>query len=140
MTEAPENTGTASPVARYKAILRRILETRPSGTRQRLAEALGKNRSFISQISSPSYSTPLPSRYLDRLFEVCHFSAQEREEFLSSYRQAHPHRRAGGPRTPPLRRVTLRVPDLGDPARNQAFDHALEDFAGRIARLATSES
>ena len=32
-------------IAAYKAILRDVLDRRPSGMRQRLAEALGKNRS-----------------------------------------------------------------------------------------------
>jgi hypothetical protein len=37
------------PVRQYKEVLRRILDSRPSGTRQRLAVALGTNRSFVSQ-------------------------------------------------------------------------------------------
>ena len=55
----PEQVSKA--LAEYKTILRRVLDSRPSGTRQRLAEALGKNRSFISQISNPAYSTPIPA-------------------------------------------------------------------------------
>ena len=35
----------------------------PSGTRQRLAAALGKNRSFVTQITSPAYATPIPARH-----------------------------------------------------------------------------
>ena len=38
----------------YKQILAAIIDRRPSGTRQRLADELGKNRSFITQIISPA--------------------------------------------------------------------------------------
>ena len=44
----------SSAVADYKRILQQVLENRPAGTRLRLAEALGKNRSFISQITNPN--------------------------------------------------------------------------------------
>ena len=43
----------------YKQLLRSILNQRPSGTRLRLAEKLGKNRSFVSQFSNPFYKTPI---------------------------------------------------------------------------------
>ena len=43
-----------SNVADYKAILRRVLDNRPSGTRLKLAAALGKNRSFVTQITNPA--------------------------------------------------------------------------------------
>ena len=55
----------------------RVLDRRPSGTRQRLADALGKNRSFVSQITNPAYQTPIPAQHFDPIFEICHFSAQE---------------------------------------------------------------
>ena len=42
----------------YKTILAQIIDNRPSGTRQRLAAALGKHRSFVTQVTSPAYSTP----------------------------------------------------------------------------------
>ena len=38
----------AGIVADYKRILAKVLDNRPSGTRQKLATALGKNRSFVS--------------------------------------------------------------------------------------------
>ena len=138
MDEPGERAAREKAVARYKEILRHILDSRPSGTRLRLAEALGKNRSFISQVSSPAYATPLPAQYLDQMFELCHFSPQERQEFLHAYREAHPRGRGGRAKVSVSRRLTLRVPDFGDPVRNQAFDHSLEDFADRIARLVAS--
>ena len=84
MDDRPEVTSDEA-VARYKAILQRVMENRPSGTRQRLAGALGKNRSFVSQIANPAYSTPIPAGHLDTIFEICHFSPEERRQFLDAY-------------------------------------------------------
>lgn len=138
MVDSDDRTARDNALIRYKEILRHVLDARPSGTRRRLAEALGKNRSFISQISSPAYPTPLPARYVDRVLELCRFSSQEREEFLEAYRQAHPRGRRRRQERSVSRHLTLRVPDFGDPARNRAFDHTLEDFALRMARLVAS--
>src|SRR5260370_37109603 len=80
----------ASHVAAYKTVLRKILDQRPSGTRQRLATALGKNRSFVSQISNPTYSVPIPVKHLDLIFETCHFPPPEKNAFLRAYTNAHP--------------------------------------------------
>ncbi|HMN86419.1 MAG TPA: hypothetical protein PKA74_10575, partial [Bauldia sp.] len=66
--DAPSGAGVEAAVARYKTIFRHVLDTRPSGTRQRLAGALGKNRSFVSQIANPAYSTPIPARHIETIF------------------------------------------------------------------------
>jgi hypothetical protein len=79
-------------VAAYKRVLQEVLDGRPSGMRQRLAEALRKNRSFISLISNPGYPTPIPVQHIEPIFEICHFSPRERERFLVAYRTAHPRR------------------------------------------------
>src|ERR1043165_1983278 len=92
MSEQPNRT-SVSAVAGYKEILRRLLDTRPSGTRQRLAAALGKNRSFISQITNPSYAVPIPAPHLSTIFDICHFSLNDRREFLEAYGRAHPRRK-----------------------------------------------
>ncbi len=63
-----------SNVADYKAILRRVLDNRPSGTRLKLAAALGKNRSFVTQITNPAYLVPIPAKHVAIIFEVCHLS------------------------------------------------------------------
>ena len=78
---------TAAPpdVATYKTVLKRVLDNRPSGMRQRLAEAIGKNRSFVSQISNPAYQVPIPARHVGLIFEICHFAPQERAAFLKVY-------------------------------------------------------
>ena len=55
----------ASAIADYKKILKTVLDNRPSGTRQRLAMALGKNRSFVSQIANPAYAMPIPAQHLE---------------------------------------------------------------------------
>ena len=73
---------TEDAIIAYKSILAQIIDNRPSGTRQRLATELGKHRSFVTQITSPTYATPLPARHLATIFRVCHFSGAEQERFL----------------------------------------------------------
>jgi hypothetical protein len=128
-----------SPLARYKTILRQVLDNRPSGTRQRLAEALGKNRSFISQIVNPTYMTPIPAQHLETIFQICHVTPTEREAFLDAYRKAHPGRLdvASGPRS--LREITISVPDFGDPALNARADALIRTLATGIAGLLRSD-
>jgi len=127
------------PLERYKRQLQEILDRRPSGVRQRLAEALGKNRSFVSQISNPAYSTPVPAAHLETIFEICPFSAAEREAFLAAYRQAHPRRLRVVQDAPRHRTVTLRVPDLGSARKNAELERLLQDLLAGIARLSEDE-
>ncbi len=135
MAVADEREGTA--VAEYKRVLARVLENRPSGTRQRLAVALGKNRSFVSQIANPSYSTPIPAQHLDSIFEICLFPATDRKAFLEAYGRAHPGKleRTRHRKDHRLRPVTVYVPDLDDEAKNHALDRLLSDIATRIGKL-----
>lgn len=129
----PPTEGPDAHIRAYKAVLSRVLETRPSGARQRLADALGKHRSFITQITSPSYSTPIPQKHLATIFSVCHFSPAERGSFMAAYQLAHPGRRRIGDATRRTRHLTLLVPDLG--ADNAAFDKAVSEFVSRVAGL-----
>jgi hypothetical protein len=122
-------------VATYKRVLQDVLERRPSGMRQRLAEALGKNRSFISQISNPTYPTPIPAQHVEPIFEICHFSPAERDRFLDAYRQAHPQRGRTLGHQDRVRRITLTLPDLEDEQKNRRLEAALADLAERIAQL-----
>lgn len=131
MVEPPR--GLEVHIHAYKGVLSRVLETRPSGARQRLADALGKHRSFVTQITSPSYSTPIPQKHLATIFSVCHFSPAEREAFMAAYQLAHPGRRSIGDPARKTRHLTLLVPDLG--ADNAAFDKAVGEFVARIAAL-----
>ncbi len=59
----------------YKSILAQIIDNRPSGTRQRLATALGKHRSFVTQITSPTYATPPFKRAISRRLSASAISA-----------------------------------------------------------------
>ncbi|TIS73771.1 MAG: hypothetical protein E5W99_25385, partial [Mesorhizobium sp.] len=54
-----QEAGAEDAIRAYKTILSQVIDQRPSGMRQRLADALGKHRSFVTQISSPAYSIPI---------------------------------------------------------------------------------
>jgi hypothetical protein len=124
-----------SAVQEYKGILQQVLENRPAGTRRRLAEAVGKNRSFISQITNPNYSVPIPAPHLETIFEICHFLAAEKKQFLAAYARAHPDRAPGNRSGPRWREVVLRVPDLPDREKNKLIDELLKDTMQKIVRL-----
>ncbi len=119
----------------YKALLSAIIDKRPSGTRQRIADALGKHRSFVTQMTGTAYSTPVPERHLATIFAVCHFSGEERRRFLDVYEAAHPERRSRDRDGKRMRHLSLMVLDLGDETRNKAFDDAIADFAHRVGAL-----
>jgi hypothetical protein len=129
--------GRAEAVAGYKSLLRSFVERRPSGLRGRLAMALGKHKSFVSQIANPAYTVPIPAGDLPIIFEICHLSAREREDFLALYRRAHPerHRRLPlpGPRGHELR---IAVPEFRSPATAREVEALILDFSARIIRLA----
>lgn len=129
-TEAPEEL-----IRAYKLVLSRVLETRPSGTRQRLADALGKHRSFITQMSSTTYATPIPQRHLATLFAVCHFSPAERDAFMAAYRAAHRGKLDIGEAERQMRHLSLLVPELGDDKANAALDRAIGEFVQKVSSL-----
>lgn len=128
----------ADAVAAYKRMLAAILERRPSGTRQRLATALAKNRSFVSQIANPAYATPIPASHLDTIFEVCHFSAGERRDFIRLYGIAHP-RKPLNP-APPRPVLAVELPDLGDAVRNRKLHGLVSGFVRQVVKLIDEES
>lgn len=125
-------------VAEYKAILKAALDIRPSGFRRKLAAAIGRHPSFVSQITNPIYPVPIPAPHIDAIFEVCRLSPEERESFLTAYGRAHP-RRARAIVTTPTKRATrqivLTVPDLGDAHANSLFDLAIDDLVRHLAPL-----
>jgi hypothetical protein len=135
MDERTEPDESAEAVAEYKAILKRVMDTRPSGTRQRLAGALGKNRSFISQITNPAYTTPIPARHIETVFEICHFSPVEKGQFLAAYHRAHPRRVPAIRDERRLRAHTIYLPDFGEAKRNRELDQMVADFVQRLTRL-----
>ena len=138
--EADEDTRAPgdSNVADYKVILRRVLDNRPSGTRLKLAAALGKNRSFVTQITNPAYLVPIPAKHVAIIFEVCHLSGAERAAFLEAYGRAHPGRLRASHREARTRTIAVTVPDLGDDKKNRALEQLVIDFAAQLARYAES--
>jgi hypothetical protein len=132
------DAASGATVADYKALLQAVCDKRPSGTRGRLALALGTNRSFVSQLVNPTYAMPIPAQHLETIFEVCHFSPTERAAFLKAYDGAHPGRRETGEPATGTRVVSLTVPDLGSVRRNQAVDVMLADFARHLIHFAAT--
>jgi len=130
---------TPAAVAAYKKLLNDVIDRRPSGTRQRLAAALGKNRSFVSQITNPSYAVPIPVAHLDIIFEVCHFSLEERKNFLGLYLAAHPNRPAPIHAAHRVKAHTVYLPDLGDDDRNARLHTLISDFVRQVAKLIEDE-
>jgi hypothetical protein len=124
-------------VGDYKRLLQTLCDNRPSGTRARLAIALGANRSFVSQLVNPAYAMPIPAQHLETIFEVCHFSPADRAAFLAIYDNAHPGRRETSEPPAGTRVISLTVPDLGNARRNQAIDALIVEYGRHVARLAT---
>ena len=132
------DTAPGATVADYKALLQAVCDNRPSGTRGRLAVALGTNRSFVSQLVNPIYAMPIPAQHLETIFEVCHFSPAERAAFLAAYDRAHPGRRETGEPAAGVRLISLAVPDLGSVRQNQAVDAMIAEYARHLVRLAAA--
>ena len=130
-----ESLGREKAVSAYKTILRRLLDNRPSGTRNRLAGALGKNRSFVSQITSPAYAVPIPTRHLDLIFDICHFSEDDRKVFLEFYVQAHPRRLTVVDERRRKIPHTVYLPDLGSADKNDKLAALISEFAGKAVEI-----
>lgn len=126
-------------IAAYKEILKTVLDMRPSGMRRHLAQRLGSNPSFVSQIANPAYPTPIPAGHVEAILEICHFSPAERERFLAAYELAHPNRAHLLRAAEVGRTLALTVPDLGSPEKNAEFDRAVTDFVAKMSRLLSSE-
>lgn len=133
-------TPDISPIETYKKILLAVIENRPSGTRQRLAEALGKNRSFVSQIVNASYPTPIPAQHLETIFAICHFAPAEREAFLAAYREAHPGKLDTMRAPRQTRRIVVELPDFGHPALNRKVDEIIQTLARSLGGLAANSA
>lgn len=132
-------TGKEELVAAYKRVLQASLDRRPSGTRQRLAEALGKHKSFISQITNPAYAVPIPERHLAAIMDLCHFSSGERRSFLDAYAKAHPDRRQAV-RPAKVRHAAphvlhIPVPAFDDPQTQREAEELIRTFAARLVQL-----
>lgn len=140
MSEAAiEEAGETSAVAEYKRIFREVLDKRPSGMRLRLAHAIGKNRSFVSQISNPAYPVPIPVQHLNTIFDVCHFPPPSKAAFLAAYARAHPRRMSRLDEIPRERTVMLHLPELGSAKRNAQLDALMQEFARRLTAILQDE-
>lgn len=137
MADEASQTDT-DPVAEYKILLRRYLERRPSGTRQKLAEAFGTHKSFISQVTNPTYRVPLPAQHIPAMFRVCHLNEEEQSHFLEVYGRAHPAQSAAIEELASIERDVLRIPlphDMDEERRRQVRQ-LIQDFAERVIALA----
>lgn len=130
----------ADPVAEYKLLLKRFLDRRPSGTRQKLAEAFGTHKSFISQVTNPAYRVPLPAQHIPAIFRVCHLSEEEQGHFLELYGRAHPAQSVAIEELASVERDVLRIPlpHGMDEARRRQVGQLIQDFAERVIALAQS--
>ena len=139
----PEAAGPdrATLVARYKQYLRECIDRRPSGLRGRLALALAKHKSFVSQITNPGYAVPIPAGDVPTILEVCHLLPEERHAFLQLYAAAHP-RRASGAASPgtAAHRIHIDLPAFDDAALAVEVEVTIRDMAQRIVRLAQHRS
>lgn len=136
MADGPEQT--SDPIAEYKALLRLYIDRRPSGTRQKLAEAIGTHKSFISQITNPAYRVPLPAQHIPALFKVCHFSPDEQRRFMEIYARAHPGQYGAIEELASSEEGVLRIPLplFADPERRVEVEQLIRDFAERVIALA----
>ncbi len=128
-------------VAAYKNLLRDYIDRRPSGTRQRLAAALGTHKSFISQITNPAYRIPLPAQHIETIFKICHFASEERTAFLAAFRAAHPGQAGAleSGSTQGARILEIEIPPLRDPERQAQVAEAIREAAQIIITLEQDE-
>jgi hypothetical protein len=140
VTEAAlDQQGEVSAVAEYKRIFKEVLDNRPSGMRIRLAHAMGKNRSFVSQISNPAYPVPIPIQHLNTIFDVCHFPPPTKASFLRVYARAHPRRMGRLTEIPRERTIMLHLPDLGSSKQNGQLDALMQEFGRRLIAILQNE-
>ena len=127
-------------VAAYKRLLQEYIDRRPSGLRLKIAKAIGKHRSFVSQITNPSYPIPVPARHLEAIFRICHLAPEERQAFMAAYDAAHPgHPREGrrNSRKGRDRRVIeIELPVTDDPELEREMEEFLRHMARQLEKLA----
>ncbi|MDJ0971834.1 MAG: hypothetical protein QNJ06_18205 [Kiloniellales bacterium] len=138
---AEDRPDTGQAVGAYKSLLKTFLERRPSGTRQRIAEALGTHKSFVSQITNPNYRVPLPAQHVASIMKICHFSPEERRAFLAAYRKAHPQQAVFPEEVAATGRrvVQIEIPAFDDPKRQAEVAEAIEELARRLIALARND-
>jgi hypothetical protein len=122
----------------YKTILKEAVEARPSGMRLRIADLIGKNKSFVSQITNPNYKTPLPEKYVEAILDAVHLTPRERTQFLDVYRRAHPRTRAPevDPQPEETRILRIELPRLESAQLEAKVDQLVIRMARGISDLA----
>jgi len=128
-------------IVSYKRLLKSYLDRRPSGTRQRIATALGTHKSFVSQITSPNYRVPLPAQHVATIMKICHFSPEERRAFVEAYRKAHPSQllmpEEGSEADHQV--VQIELPRFPNAKRQKEVADAIRDMATRMIALAQAD-
>jgi len=126
-------------VGAYKRLLQEYIDRRPSGLRLKIAKAIGKHRSFVSQITNPSYPIPVPARHLDAIFRICHLAPEERQAFMAAYDAAHPRHLREGRRSPGRARerrvLEIELPDVDDPTLAREMEEFLRNMARQLEKL-----
>jgi len=134
------NQRQAELVAAYKELLRSYLEKRPSGLRKRISDAIGTNRSFVSQITNPKYSVPIPSHYIHTLMSVCHLSPMERSEFLTAYLAAHPGQAELLDNSAMVDSITIDLSAVKDEAQRSLIKRTLKGTAESLIAMALGKT
>lgn len=125
-------------IQRYKTLLKDVVDRRPSGIRLKIAESIGRNKSFVSQITNPNYETPIPEKHLDQIFDVVHFTPEEKANFLETYWLAHPRARGRVPAVrneASLRSIRVEMARLDSVADEAMVDRLVRDFARRVSEM-----
>jgi hypothetical protein len=134
-----KSQGRDELVAAYKRLLQEYIDRRPSGLRLKIAKAIGKHRSFVSQITNPAYPIPVPARHLEAIFRICHLAPDERQAFMAAYDVAHPRHPREARRTPRKARerrvIEIELPALGDPELEREMEEFLRHMARQLEKL-----
>jgi hypothetical protein len=126
--------GRDALVAAYKRLLQEYIDRRPSGLRLKIAKAIGKHRSFVSQITNPAYPIPVPARHLETIFRICHLAPEEKQAFMAAYEAAHP-RYPLVERRQPRRGREKRTVEIELPmVENAELERELEELLRQVAR------
>lgn len=134
---AEDPTEKAKLVSKYKAMLQELIDRRPAGLRGQLAAALGKHKSFISQITNPTYRVPIPSRDLQTIFDICYLSTEERETFLDLYNRAHTTNiELSGLEKRVTSEIKISLPAFDNPALTKEVQNLIQEFSERLIALA----
>lgn len=135
-----ENVESHDRVRVYKALLAAYISKRPSGMKKKISEAIGTKSSFVSQITSPAYSVPVPSHYVHPIMDVCHLSPVERTEFLEAYVLAHPGQAVllNQPEISGDDSYTVDLSAVKDEKTKVMIKHALKQLADTLIKISTA--